>query len=121
LAKGLDESIWCGKGDGKRAGASYDARRVRMKVPGMTDYWLSKLFYDLQQPGLAAEYRAGRAAVLARYPLKPEVVEAVMADDVGVLAQLVNPYLLRYYFTIIGMRDEVFIERLSQSASAASS
>jgi hypothetical protein len=120
LAKGLDESIWRGKDDGKREGASYDARRVRKKVWGMTDYWLSKLFYDLQQPGLAAEYRAGRAAVLARYPLKPAVVEAVMADDVGALARLVNPYLLRYYFTIIGTRDELFIERLRQSATAAS-
>jgi hypothetical protein len=86
----------------------------------MTDYWLSKLFYDLQQPGLAVEYRADRAAVLARYPLKPNVLAAAMADDVAALARLVNPYLLRYYFTIIGTRDDVFIERLRQSAPKAS-
>jgi hypothetical protein len=85
----------------------------------MTDYWLSKLFYDLQQPALAASYRADRGSVLARYPLKPEVVAAVKADDVGALAPLVNPYLLRYYFTIIGTRDDVFIERLRQTAPAA--
>ena len=87
----------------------------------MTDYWLSKLIYDLQQPALAAEYRADRAAVLARYPLKPEALEAVMADDVAALAPRVNAYLLRYYFAIIGTRDEVFIERLRQSAAGRSS
>jgi hypothetical protein len=57
--------------------------------------------------------------VLARYPMKPEAVAAVMADDVAALAQLVNPYLLRYYFTIIGTRDEVFRERLRESAAKA--
>jgi len=87
----------------------------------MTDYWLSKLFYDLQQPAVAAAYRADRAAVIARYPMKPEAVDAAMADDVGALARLVNPYLLRYYFTIIGTRDDVFIERLRQSAAGTPS
>ena len=31
-----------------------------------TDYWLSKLFWDLQQPAAQAEYRADRVAVLER-------------------------------------------------------
>jgi len=83
----------------------------------MTDYWLSKLFYDLQQPALGAEYRANRAAVLDRYDLKPEVRAAALADDVAVLARLVNPYLLRYYFSIIGMKDDAFISRLRATAS----
>ncbi len=87
----------------------------------MTDYWVSKLFYDLQKPGAAAEYRADRAAVLARYPLKPEVRAAVMADDVAALARLVNPYLLRYYFSSIGTPDDVFIRRLRESAPGAQS
>ncbi len=87
----------------------------------MTDYWVSKLFYDLQQKELAAEYRADRGAVLARYRLKPEVRAAVLADDVAVLARLVNPYLLRYYFSIIGTPDDVFIGRLREAASAAKS
>lgn len=43
-----------------------------------------------------------------------------MADDVAALARIVNPYLLRYYFTIIGTPDEVFIRRLRESAPAAS-
>lgn len=86
----------------------------------MTDYWVSKLFYDLQDAGVAAEYRADRASVVARYPLKPDSKAAVMADDVAALARIVNPYLLRYYFTIIGTPDEVFIRRLRESAPAAS-
>ncbi|HXQ50079.1 MAG TPA: hypothetical protein VN802_03205 [Stellaceae bacterium] len=87
----------------------------------MTDYWVSKLFFDLQRPGAAAEYRADRALVLARYPLKPEARAAVLADDVAVLARLVNPYLLRYYFSCIGTPDDVFIKRLRESASGAPS
>ncbi len=82
----------------------------------MTDYWLSKLFYDLQQPALGAEYRANREAVLDRYNIKPEVKAAVLADDVAVMARLVNPYLLRYYFSIIGMKDDAFIARLRATA-----
>jgi hypothetical protein len=79
----------------------------------MTDYWLSKLFFDLQSPQAAAEYRAGRAKVLARYPqLKPALRAAAMADDVAALAPHVNPYLLRYYFQVVGMPDKEFIGRL---------
>ena len=85
----------------------------------MTDYWLSKLFFDLQSAPLAAEYRADRGKVLDRYPLKPEARAAVLADDVGALARRVNPYLLRYYFTVAGMSDEAFIGRLRASAPAA--
>jgi hypothetical protein len=35
----------------------------------MRDYWLSKLFFDLQNPAVAADYRSDRAKVLARYAL----------------------------------------------------
>jgi len=80
----------------------------------MRDYWLSKLFYDVQTS--AAEYRADRAKFLARYELKAEVKEALMRDDVGFLAQRVNPYLLRFYFAASGMKDEEFIRRLRESA-----
>ena len=82
----------------------------------MTDYWLSKLFFDLQTPEAAAEYRADRAKVLARYPLAAEVREAILADDVPFLARRVNPYLLRYYFGAVGMKDDVFRQRLKESA-----
>lgn len=78
----------------------------------MTDYWLSKLIFDLQKPGAIPEYRADRRKVIARYPLEPEVVEALLSDDVAVLAPRVNAYLLRYYFGFAGMTDEVFLAKL---------
>jgi hypothetical protein len=82
----------------------------------MRDFWLSKLFYDVQSN--AAEYRADRAKFLARYPLKPEVQQALLRDDVAFLAQRVNPYLLRFYFGAAGMKDDEFIKRLRASAPA---
>jgi len=82
----------------------------------MRDYWLSKLFFDLQTPAVADEYRADRAQVLARYPLKPEVRAAVEADDVSALAQRVNPYLLRFYFLMAGMPEDEFLRRIRENA-----
>ena len=79
----------------------------------MTDYWLSKLFFDLQHDAeLAKAYRADMAAVIGRYPIKPELRQALMADDVGKLAPLVNAYLLRFYFQVRGMPEAEFIARL---------
>ena len=79
----------------------------------MTDYWVSKLFFDLQQDAkLAAEYRADMPGVLARYDLKPDIRKALLEDDVGKIAPLVNAYLLRFYFQIRGMAEADFIARL---------
>ena len=79
----------------------------------MTDYWVSKLFFDLQHdPKLAAQYRADMPAVLERYAIKPEIRAALLADDVGKIAPLVNAYLLRFYFQIRGMPQDEFIARL---------
>jgi hypothetical protein len=78
----------------------------------MRDYWLSKLFFDLQSPPLADEYRAGRSKVLDRYPLRPEVRAAVESDDVAHLSSLVNPYLLRFYFLMAGMPEDEFLRRI---------
>jgi hypothetical protein len=78
----------------------------------MTDYWLSKFIFDLQKPGAIPEYRADRQKVLARYPLAPDVVQALLSDDVAFLAPRVNAYLLRYYFGFAGMSDAVFLEKL---------
>jgi hypothetical protein len=80
----------------------------------MTDYWLSKLFFDLQQPELSAQYKKDRAAVLSRYPLKAEIRRAVLEDDLGALRPHVNAYLLRFYFAICGVKDAEFIERLNE-------
>lgn len=53
--------------------------------------------------------------MLDRYTLKPAVRAAVEADDVGYLAQLVNPYLLRFYFLVAGMADDEFVKRIRAS------
>jgi hypothetical protein len=79
----------------------------------MTDYWMSKLFFDLQHdPRLAAEYRTDMAGVIERYEIKPEIRKALLDDDVGTIAPLVNAYLLRFYFQIRGMPEGEFIARL---------
>ena len=82
----------------------------------MRDYWVSKLFFDLQQPAAADEYRANREKVLARYPLKPEARRAIETDDVALLAKWVNPYLLRFYYVALGKPEAWFLERISKTA-----
>jgi hypothetical protein len=76
------------------------------------DYWLSKMFFDLQQPALAAEFKASKDAVLSRYPLSPDVRKAIAENDAPFLAERTNAYLLRYYFFTIGMKDAEFIRRI---------
>jgi hypothetical protein len=79
----------------------------------MTDYWVSKLFFDLQHdPKLAAEFRTNMPAVIDRYEIKSVVRKALLEDDVGAIAPLVNAYLLRFYFQIRGMPESEFIARL---------
>ena len=80
----------------------------------MRDYWLSKLFYDLQSPALAAEFRANSDAVIARYPIDAETRKALKENQVPLLAQRTNAYLLRYYFFAVGMKDDEFIRRLNR-------
>jgi hypothetical protein len=80
----------------------------------MSDYWLNKLLFDLQQPELGAQYKKDREAVLSRYPLRAELRRAVLADDLAAIAPHVNAYLLRFYFAIQGMKDAEFIKRLNE-------
>lgn len=82
----------------------------------MRDYWASKLFFDLQNPQAAEEYRADRKKVLDRYPLKPEVRAAIEANDVAYLSRLVNPYQLRFYFFVAGMPEDEFLRRIRGAA-----
>jgi hypothetical protein len=79
----------------------------------MTDYWLNKLFFDLQQPDLAARFKADRDSVLAAYPMPSALRAAVVADDLDVLSRHANAYLLRFYFAIRGVKDADFISRLN--------
>jgi len=79
----------------------------------MRDYWLSKLFFDLQSPALQAEFRANQDLVLSRYPLEARVKQAIAERDAPFLAERTNAYLLRYYFFAVGMKDDEFIRRLN--------
>ena len=81
-------------------------------IGAMRDYWLCKLFYDLQSPAAVAEYRAERDKVLDRYRIEAQVRKALAENNVPFLAQRTNAYLLRYYFFAAGMKDEEFMRRL---------
>jgi len=87
----------------------------------MRDYWLNKLFYDLTRSSLGAAYKAEREPVLDRYPLKPEVRRALVEDDLAFIARagLANPYLLRYYFQLLGYDDEAVMAKLHAAAATA--
>jgi hypothetical protein len=89
------------------------------KRAAMTDYWLSKMFFDLHNDAaLAADYRKDMSAVIGRYEIGPQVRKALMEDDVATLAPRVNPYLLRFYFQVRGMPQSEFIARLNALAGA---
>jgi Aromatic-ring-opening dioxygenase LigAB, LigA subunit len=79
----------------------------------MRDYWLNKLFFDIQQPTISAEFMKDRDAVLARYPMRAELRQAVIDDDIAKIAPHVNAYLLRFYYAILGVTDAEFINRLN--------
>jgi hypothetical protein len=85
----------------------------------MRDYWLNKLFFDIQQPAVAAEYKKDRDAVLARYPMKAELRRAVIDDDIAKIAPHVNAYLLRFYYAVLGVKDAEFIKRLNELSDEA--
>ncbi len=71
----------------------------------MTDYWLNKLIFDLQQPGGKERWLNHREEVVDEYPLDPDVRRALLEDDIDHIQPLVNPYLLRFYLLICGYGD----------------
>ena len=77
------------------------------------DYRLSKMFFDLQQPAAAAEFRADRAKFMGKYSLGEDVKAAIERNDAPFLAGRTNAYLLRYYFFTLGMKDAEFIRKLN--------
>ena len=87
----------------------------------MTDYWLNKLFFDLQQPDKAARFKSDMKAVLSDYPMKPALHDALMADDLAVIVPYANAYLLRFYYAIRGVKDAEFIKRLNELPSGGAS
>lgn len=79
----------------------------------MRDFQLSKMFFDLQQPASAAEFKSDRAKFMAKYSLGEDVQAAIARNDAPFLAERTNAYLLRYYFFTIGMKDAEFIKKLN--------
>ena len=73
---------------------------------------MSKLFFDLQDPALAAQYRTDPQPILSRYPIAEEVKQRILARDAAYLSKRTNAYLLRYFFFAIGMKDDEFARRL---------
>ena len=78
----------------------------------MTDYWLNKMFFDLQGPGGKERWRDDRLAVLDDYPLKPDLRQALIDDDFSVIYPAANPYLLRFHLLISGYEDAASIALL---------
>jgi Aromatic-ring-opening dioxygenase LigAB, LigA subunit len=79
----------------------------------LTDYWLNKLFFDLQQPGNAAAFKRDRPTFLKDYPMNATLRDALIADDLASIAPHANAYLLRFYYAILGVNDADFIKRLN--------
>lgn len=73
---------------------------------------MSKLFFDLQSPAAAAEFRADKETFMKKYPLEESVRAAIRNNDVPFLAARTNAYLLRYFFFAVGMKDPEFARRL---------
>ena len=78
----------------------------------MTDYWANKLVFELQGPDGKDQWTNHRAEVLSRYPLSPEIEQAFVNDDIGVLIPVINPYLMRFFLLMLGYDDAKSIEVL---------
>lgn len=78
----------------------------------MPNYWLSKLFFDLQTPEHMTKWKDDPYLVLEHYPLDEKMKNAVLSNDLETMAPHVNPYLLRFYFSLSGMTDAELLARL---------
>ena len=85
-----------------------------MEDATMTDYWLNKLIFELQGPDGKDQWSNDRENVIARYPLLPEVKEALLQDDIGALLPLMNPYLMRFFLLLLGHDDQQSIALLEK-------
>jgi hypothetical protein len=83
----------------------------------MTDFWLSKLFFDMQDAGVRDQFRADPDALMTRYRLPAQTMAAVKSSDLDYLAPRVNPYLLRYYCGYIAMPEDEFLRRIKTTGA----
>lgn len=80
----------------------------------MSLYMLQKLLYELNRdPRLQQEFTADRDAVLSRYRLTDEEVDAVRTDDIGILYILgVNGQLLLQFAAWRGIAWDDYIHAM---------
>lgn len=73
----------------------------------MTDYWLNKLIFDLQEAGGRALWTdpEKRRAFIDGYKVSPALRQALIEDDFSVLRPLINPYLMRNFLLFCGLDD----------------
>ncbi len=71
----------------------------------MTDYWLNRLMFDLQEGDGRDRWANRREEVVDAYPLSPEVRRALLEDDYDAIQPLANPYLLRFFLLVSGHDD----------------
>lgn len=77
------------------------------------DYRLNSLLFDLHNNSeLREKYKTDRLGIYRDYNLTDSASCALSGNDVSFLFERVNPFLLRYYFIIIGYDDKSFIESL---------
>ena len=74
----------------------------------MTDYWLNKLIFDLQEAGGRGLWTdsSKRLAFIDGYKVSPAIRQALIEDDFAVLQPVINPYLMRNFLLFCGLDDE---------------
>ncbi|MDA1324058.1 MAG: hypothetical protein O3C34_04890 [Proteobacteria bacterium] len=74
----------------------------------MTDYWLNKLIFDLQEAGGRGLWTDSkkRLAFVDGYKLSPAIRKALIEDDFTTLQPAINPYLMRNFLLFCGLDDE---------------
>ncbi len=74
----------------------------------MTDYWLNKLIFDLQEAGGRGLWTdsAKRLAFIDGYKVSPAIRQALIGEDFATLRPLINPYRMRNFLLFCGLDDE---------------
>jgi hypothetical protein len=74
----------------------------------MTDYWLNKLIFDLQEAGGKSLWTDAkkRLAFIDRYKVSPSIRQALIEDDFATLQPSINPYLMRNFLLFCGLGDQ---------------
>ena len=74
----------------------------------MTDYWLNKLIFDLQEAGGRGLWTESgkRLAFIDGYAVSPAIRQALIEDDFATLQPVINPYLMRNFLLFCGLDDE---------------